>query len=247
MAPKDLTGLNMRDYGVPDSRLTVLYKDTSSLDEKWICQCECGNIISVKRANLIRKDKKGTRSCGCMRQEVKDRFTKIHYNDLTGKRFGKLVALKNNGSANNGYTLWECRCDCGTVCVVSSRDLLDGSTKSCGCLKSFGELIISKWLSDNKIDFEREYSFKDLIWIKPLRFDFKINMKDTFILLEYQGSQHYDINNPWYSKDGRSRDLLKQEYCKKHNIKLYEIYETTEEKILEKLKLIIERSDDLSD
>lgn len=34
MAPKDLTGLNMRDYGVPDSRLTVLYKDTSSLDEK---------------------------------------------------------------------------------------------------------------------------------------------------------------------------------------------------------------------
>ena len=182
-----------------------------------------------------------------MRQEVKDRFTKIHYNDLTGKRFGKLVALKNNGSANNGYTLWECRCDCGTVCVVSSRDLLDGSTKSCGCLKSFGELIISKWLSDNKIDFEREYSFKDLIWIKPLRFDFKINMKDTFILLEYQGSQHYDINNSWYSKDGRSRDLLKQEYCKKHNIKLYEIYETTEEKILEKLKLIIERSDDLSD
>lgn len=72
-------------------------------------------------------------------------------------------------------------------------------------------------------------------------------MKDTFILLEYQGSQHYDINNPWYSEDGRFRDLLKQEYCKKHNIKLYEIYETTEEKILEKLKLIIERSDDLSD
>ena len=34
MAPKDLTGLNMRDYGVFASRLTVLYKDTSSLDEK---------------------------------------------------------------------------------------------------------------------------------------------------------------------------------------------------------------------
>ena len=37
MAPKtskDLTGLNMRDYGVPDSRLTVICKDTSSLEEK---------------------------------------------------------------------------------------------------------------------------------------------------------------------------------------------------------------------
>lgn len=34
MPPKDLTGLNMKDYGVPDSRLTVLGRDTSSSDEK---------------------------------------------------------------------------------------------------------------------------------------------------------------------------------------------------------------------
>lgn len=182
-----------------------------------------------------------------MRQEVKDRFVKIHYNDLTNKRFGKLVALKTTGSAKHGYTLWECMCDCGAVCTVSSRDLLDGSTKSCGCLKSIGELIIIKWLTDNKIDFEREYSFEDLIWVKPLRFDFKINIKNTFVLLEYQGPQHYDTTNNWYSEDGHARDLLKQEYCRKHNIKLYEIYEKTEEEILGKLKLIIEGRDDLSD
>ena len=182
-----------------------------------------------------------------MRQEVKDRFTKIHYNDLTGRRFGKLVAVKNVGSAKNGYTLWECVCDCGMVCTASSRDLLDGSTQSCGCLKSKGELIIAKWLTDNKIDFEREYSFKDLVWVNQLRFDFKINIKDTFIFLEYQGSQHYDPKSRWYSEEGCARDLLKKEYCKTHNIKLYEIYEKTEEKILEKLKLIIEGSDDLSD
>lgn len=182
-----------------------------------------------------------------MRQEVKNKFVKIHYNDLTNKRFGRLIALKTVGSAKNGYTLWECMCDCGTICMVSSRDLLDGSTKSCGCLKSMGELIISKWLTDNKIDFEREYSFEDLIWVKPLRFDFKINIKNTFVLLEYQGSQHYDITNRWYSEDGHARDLLKQKYCREHNIKLYEIYEKTEEEILEKLKLIIEGRDDLSD
>lgn len=34
MGLKDLTGLNMKDYGVPDSRLTVIRKDTSSSDEK---------------------------------------------------------------------------------------------------------------------------------------------------------------------------------------------------------------------
>ena len=102
--------------------------------------------------------------------------------EYIGQKFNRWTVVSYKGKDRNGKHSFECRCDCGTVCVVSSRDLLDGSTKSCGCLKSFGELIISKWLSDNKIDFEREYSFKDLIWIKPLRFDFKINMKDTFIL-----------------------------------------------------------------
>lgn len=31
--------------------------------------------------------------------------------------------------------VWECRCDCGNVALVSSRALLSGNTKSCGCLR----------------------------------------------------------------------------------------------------------------
>ena len=34
MAHKDLTGLNMKEYGVPDSRLTVIGRDLSSSDER---------------------------------------------------------------------------------------------------------------------------------------------------------------------------------------------------------------------
>ena len=244
MIPKDLTGLVMQDYGVPNSRLTVIGKD---IDDKWLCKCQCGNLISVKRANLIRKDTKGTRSCGCMRQEVKDKFAKLHYHNLTNQRFGKLVVMNPNGSDKNGYTYWQCQCDCGQVCMVSARDLLDGSTQSCGCLKSKGELIIAQWLTENKFSFEREYSFTDLIQIRPLRFDFKINLKNSFILLEYQGEQHYDVTNAWYTEEGCIRDQMKRDYCKNKNILLYEINNKNEAEIISQLKLIFEGRDDLSD
>lgn len=51
--------------------------------------------------------------------------------DLTGQRFGMLVALQPVGRKNG--LIWECRCDCGNVKNVKSRDLLCGDSKSCGC------------------------------------------------------------------------------------------------------------------
>ena len=38
--------------------------------------------------------------------------------DITGERFGRLVALKHVGSENN-RALWMCVCDCGKVVVTS--------------------------------------------------------------------------------------------------------------------------------
>jgi len=37
--------------------------------KKWDCQCDCGNIISVRTSSLTRKDGNGTKSCGCQRME----------------------------------------------------------------------------------------------------------------------------------------------------------------------------------
>lgn len=54
--------------------------------------------------------------------------------DLTGKRFGKLVALERAGSKNK-RALWKCVCDCGNAAEVTSSRLVSGSTRSCGCLK----------------------------------------------------------------------------------------------------------------
>lgn len=58
-------------------------------------------------------------------------------NDLTGKRFGRLVAVRAVGKSNGRY-IWECVCDCGNeTCVVGSK-LTNGHTKSCGCIRKDG-------------------------------------------------------------------------------------------------------------
>lgn len=50
-------------------KLTVIEKDTHSNNKKtkWICKCDCGNIVSVFATNL----KKGnSTNCGCVRKET---------------------------------------------------------------------------------------------------------------------------------------------------------------------------------
>ena len=49
--------------------LTVLDKDYEKTKQYkavyWICQCDCGNIKSIRGTNLKRKDENRTISCGC--------------------------------------------------------------------------------------------------------------------------------------------------------------------------------------
>jgi len=55
--------------------------------------------------------------------------------DLTGERFGKLVALYDTGRIKkSGNHYWKCACDCGNYTEVDTGRLRTGRTKSCGCL-----------------------------------------------------------------------------------------------------------------
>lgn len=75
------------------------------------------------------------------------------FNDLTNKRFGKLLVIKTN-EKKNGAWQWLCKCDCGNLKTIRGTSLTNGSTKSCGC--SMGHRIIS----DNRDDvlLRREYN-----------------------------------------------------------------------------------------
>ena len=54
--------------------------------------------------------------------------------DLTGQRFGRLVALEPTEERKNKEIVWKCICDCGTPHFVKAHDLFSGRIQSCGCL-----------------------------------------------------------------------------------------------------------------
>ena len=60
---------------------------------------------------------------------------KIVY-DLTGQRFGRLTVIQETDHRNQtNCKMWECRCECGSLHLVSAWNLRSGKTKSCGCLQ----------------------------------------------------------------------------------------------------------------
>ena len=54
--------------------------------------------------------------------------------DLTGKRFGRLLVVKEHEHVKGQLCVWwDCHCDCGNDIVVRSYSLRNGDTTSCGC------------------------------------------------------------------------------------------------------------------
>lgn len=55
--------------------------------------------------------------------------------DLTGRRFGRLVVVSRGANSPQGKPRWVCCCDCGGAALVHSSSLKGGCTSSCGCLQ----------------------------------------------------------------------------------------------------------------
>ena len=118
---EDLTGKRF-------NRLTVVEKLPRYKKERtyYRCICDCGNEKIVYGSDL----KRGvTSSCGCYRKECKRK-------DITGQRFGKLVALRPLYSNKQQSMVWECQCDCGKKCNAPVASIVFGNIKSCGCGKT---------------------------------------------------------------------------------------------------------------
>ena len=97
-------------------RLTVLEYDRGK--QKWKCQCDCGNLTYKTTGHL----NANAVSCGCKQKQ-----------DLTGRRFGKLIVLEKSENRRRGHTLWICQCDCGNLCEKPTGELNSGFATSCGC------------------------------------------------------------------------------------------------------------------
>lgn len=54
--------------------------------------------------------------------------------DLKDKRYGRLTVIEDSGERKNKRIVWSCLCDCGNLVKTLGSSLLNGHTKSCGCL-----------------------------------------------------------------------------------------------------------------
>ena len=194
---------------------------------KWHCKCACGTEVDVS-SNHLRQGL--TKSCGCYsREQVAQRARK----DISGQRFGLLVALEPTEERSNGSIVWKCQCDCGNITTGSVLNLQRGDKISCGCLKeSLGVHQIKELLIRAKIPYTIEQTFNTCIFPdtnKPLRFDFYIN---NFYLLEFDGKQHFysssptatlSWNTPEHLEKVQKRDAFKNQWCKENKIPLIRI------------------------
>lgn len=116
----DLTG---QRFG----KLTVVRRaeNTKTGQAQWLCRCDCGNEIVVRRGNL---QSGNTETCGCSKNKPAPNFI-----DLSGKKFGRLIVIKKAGKTKSGNITWFCKCDCGKESVVIGSELINGRTQSCGC------------------------------------------------------------------------------------------------------------------
>ena len=126
---KDLTGQKI-------GHLTIIGRAPNKIDSSgkartmWYCFCDCGNpdIITVSGDYLKRSE---CPSCGC--EAKKNKIEKNRINNI-GQKFGRLTIVD---------ILWDekptkavCRCDCGNDYIGVKTDIVNGHTRSCGCLQS---------------------------------------------------------------------------------------------------------------
>lgn len=112
-------------------RLTVIEKMDKRIRNGvvWLCRCECGNLKEVTSSDL---NANRVRSCGCLLEEWNNTPKRI---DITGNKYGKWTVLYPIDKKTNSRSLyWHCKCDCGTEKDVVGYSLINGGSRSCGCL-----------------------------------------------------------------------------------------------------------------
>jgi hypothetical protein len=203
---KDLTGQ------VFNKLLVIRFHDYICLGKSkkksacWVCLCECGKEVIVPANRLISNN---TKSCGCLKHN------KPVNTDIVGRRFGKLEVLRFSHASDtrlHNRSMWECRCDCGRICFVGRGNLINGDTKSCGCLleernkKLKGKGIQNNILPDGVAAFNAyigNYKYR----ARKKQIDFLLS-EEQFSDLIY-GSCYYCGQEPsrWYPTERKTRPI----------------------------------------
>ena len=185
--------------------LTLLHHDPIMINKKghrtyWVCHCSnCGRTKSIHRSTILRKL---TNSCGCL----------AHPLDLPiGKRFGQLTVVELIKIRER--RLWKCLCDCGGPITLDRNRLINGFTKSCGCLGG--------GLNPNALAIIYYVRIKNPNELPP--YLYKIGVTNELDLKRRFNKDRIEIMEieRWYFQNGREAFLKEQEMLKEYQQDLY--------------------------
>ena len=67
--------------------------------------------------------------------DIMKKNNNINFIDLTGQKINRLIIIRRVNNSQNGRARWLCQCECGNKTIVIGKNLRNGNTKSCGCLR----------------------------------------------------------------------------------------------------------------
>ena len=178
------------------------------------------------------------------------------------KRRNSYESVKNFIEKDNLYSLLstdyinarsklKIKCNkCSRIFYMSWNKFSQG--RRCTCNLIGGNKFIYEYLIKNNykenINFIREYRDENCCSKKELPFDFRINIKDRYFLVEIQGKQHYSqIGSKFCTKELLEHDEIKKNFCKSHNIHLYLIpfIDGNTEKLIDNFSDILRKEGDI--
>lgn len=227
----DLTG---QRFG----RLVVEKMLWDSHPTKAVCKCDCGNTVTVINTGLSTGK---TSSCGCLQKEIASKVNTKDWRDFRSEYGIKFISQSHKNS--KGQWIWNCECGiCGKNFTALPAKIINGHITSCGCRKrSSREELIKVYLDSLGLTYKEQYRISECRDRYSLPFDFAVIKDDgSFILIEYDGIQHYRPSDLFGGQNGYEerirKDNIKNEFCLTNNIPLLRLpYTLTDAEIKEKI------------
>jgi very-short-patch-repair endonuclease len=183
-------------------------------------KCECGNLFQTTMLNF----KLGKTKCNvCRKRDVHNKYYE--------KDVKRIIKDESNcvyvGGFNKTSQPFEIMCECGNVFSVLLSNFRAGKKRCNTCTDkvSNGERNVEEWLKQHKIEYEFQKRFVGCKDRRTLPFDFYLPSMN--IVIEFDGEQHYREHSFFQKRAGlertKRRDEIKNDYCKKHGIKMIRI------------------------
>lgn len=198
----------------PNVETIGIYKNTKT---KLDFRCKiCGHVWRTTPNAVLQRT--GCPACAGTLKKTQEMFLEQMKN--------KHPTIRVLGQYINNRVKVQCQClQCGEIFDGIPHAMIDSLHGCPLCSGSKGEKKIRDWLNVNNIHFYSEYRFIDCKSKHPLPFDFYIPNKN--VLIEYDGKQHYEINEFFGGQHAfnelRMHDEIKNRYCTENKINLIRI------------------------